>query len=127
MLLLQCKIFTKYRNRAMIMSHLTIQNIFTTLAILNIYYSIPCITEVDLVNLAQCIYDFVTILCLIPPMTPYFPISNIPTVKYSYLSIISTGFTDPLGMRSQAEFYKIYITGPTFKMGRYFKLLVKSY
>jgi len=111
----------------MIMSHLTIQNVFTTLATLNIYYSIPCITEVDILNLVQCIYDFVKIVCLIPPLTPYFPISNNPTVKYSYLSIISTRFTDPLGMRSQAEFYKIYITGPTFKMGRYFKLLFESY
>jgi hypothetical protein len=78
------------------MSYSTIQNIFTTLAILNIYYSILCITEVDIFNLAQCICDFTKILCLIPPMTPYLPISNIPTAKYSYLSIIRVGFTDPL-------------------------------
>jgi len=57
MLLLQCKIF-----RAMIMSYLTIQNIFTTLAVLNIYHSILCITEVDILNLAQCICDFMKIL-----------------------------------------------------------------
>ena len=96
MLLLQCKMFTKYRNRVIIMSYLTIQNIFTTLAILNIYYSILCITEVDILNLAQCIYYFMKILCLIPPLTPHFATSNIPNVKYSYLSIISAGFTDLL-------------------------------
>jgi len=80
----------------MIMSYSTIQNIFTILAILNTYYSILFITEADILNLAQCICDFTKILCLIPPMTPHLPISNIPIVKYSYLSIIRVGFTDPL-------------------------------
>jgi len=80
----------------MIMSYLTIQNIFTTLTILNTYYSILSITEADILNLVQCICDFTKIMCLIPPLTPHFSISNIPTVKYSYLSIISKGFTDPL-------------------------------
>jgi len=109
----------------MIMSYLTIQNIFNTLAILNIYYSILCINEVDILNLAQFICDF-TKMCLIPPLTPHFPISNIPTVKYSYLPIQSAGFIDPLRMRFQAEFYNIYITGPMLKIGRYFKLVVKT-